>query len=46
MSARLYIKLLGDVAVERDGMALALPTRKAAALLAVLAVTSGNARHA
>jgi DNA-binding SARP family transcriptional activator len=42
MSARLHIKLLGDVVVERDGMAIALPTRKAAALLAVLALAPGN----
>ncbi|RKT43000.1 BTAD domain-containing putative transcriptional regulator [Thiocapsa rosea] len=41
MSARLRIQLLGDFAVERDGAAITLPTRKAAALLAILAMSPG-----
>jgi DNA-binding SARP family transcriptional activator len=41
MSARLHIQLLGSFAVERDGAPITLPTRKAAALLAILATPPG-----
>ncbi len=42
MSARLHIRLLGGFAVERDGAPITLPTRKAAALLAILAMPPGT----
>jgi DNA-binding SARP family transcriptional activator len=42
MSARLHIQLLGSFAVERDGAPITLPTRKAAALLAILAMPPGT----
>lgn len=41
MCARLDIQLLGDFMVERDGAPITLPTRKAAALLAILAMPPG-----
>ncbi|MEY6432998.1 BTAD domain-containing putative transcriptional regulator [Thioalkalicoccus limnaeus] len=42
MSARWHIRLLGDFTVERDGIPISLPTRKAAALLAILAMPPGT----
>jgi DNA-binding SARP family transcriptional activator len=42
MSARRRIRLLGGFTVERDGAPITLPTRKAAALLAILAMPPGT----
>ena len=41
MSPRLHIRLLGDFTVEQDGAPVTLPTRKTAALLAILAMPPG-----
>jgi DNA-binding SARP family transcriptional activator len=42
MNARLHIQLLGGFALARDGAPITLPTRKAAALLAILAMPPGK----
>ncbi|WP_296808513.1 BTAD domain-containing putative transcriptional regulator [Thiocapsa sp.] len=42
MSARLHIQLLGGFTLKRDGAPVTLPTRKAAALLAILAMPPGT----
>lgn len=41
MSLRLHIRLLGDFAIVLDGAPVTLPTRKSAALLAILAMPPG-----